>query len=68
MAERSLRDKVAVIGGGGKNLGGLLSMTFADEGAKVVVHYNSDSSAAEAEKTVNAVREAGSEASRCRAT
>ncbi|MDA3647812.1 SDR family oxidoreductase [Saccharopolyspora indica] len=62
MTERSLRGKVAVIGGGGKNLGGLLSKAFADEGAKVVVHYNSDASAAEAEKTVNAVREAGSEA------
>ncbi|SDP94142.1 NAD(P)-dependent dehydrogenase, short-chain alcohol dehydrogenase family [Actinopolyspora xinjiangensis] len=55
-----LQDKVAVIGGGEKNLGGLLATTFAADGAKVVVHYHNDSSSAE--NTVKAVQQAGSQA------
>lgn len=62
MAGSTLEGKVAVIGGGAKNLGGLLATTFAEAGAKVVVHYNSDSSASDADKTVNAVQAAGSQA------
>ncbi|GAA2360422.1 SDR family oxidoreductase [Saccharopolyspora halophila] len=62
MAQRTLQNKVAVIGGGAKNLGGLLSANFAAEGAKIVVHYHGDASAEDAEKTVNAVQNAGSEA------
>ncbi|WP_216206421.1 SDR family oxidoreductase [Amycolatopsis aidingensis] len=62
MAEHTLRDKVAVIGGGAKNLGGLLSTSFAAAGAKVVVHYHGDSTANDAEKTVRAVQDAGSQA------
>ncbi|PRW63597.1 SDR family oxidoreductase [Actinopolyspora mortivallis] len=58
----TLRDKVAVIGGGAKNLGGLLATTFAERGAKVVVHYHGDSSAEDADRTVEAVRQAGSQA------
>lgn len=57
-----LRDRVAVVAGGEKNLGGLLSTSFANEGAKVVLHYHSAASAADAENTVKAVREAGSQA------
>lgn len=60
MARRTLQGKVAVIGGGEKNLGGLLSTTFAQDGAKVVVHYHTDEDAAD--KTVEAVKEAGSQA------
>ncbi|RLL67636.1 SDR family oxidoreductase [Streptomyces sp. Z26] len=60
MSEDTLRDEVAVIGGGGKNLGGLLSRTFAADGARVVVHHHS--SASDAEQTVRAIREAGGEA------
>ncbi|MGC5248500.1 SDR family oxidoreductase [Gordonia sp. DT219] len=59
----TLEDKVAVIGGGEKNLGGLVSRTFADAGARgVVVHYHNDSSAPDAEQTVKAVQEAGAQA------
>ncbi|MFE9046260.1 SDR family oxidoreductase [Streptomyces sp. NPDC007818] len=60
MAERTLKDKVAVIGGGEKNLGGLLSRTFAEAGAKVVVHYHT--SEKEAEETVQAIQDAGGQA------
>lgn len=59
---KTLQDKVVVIGGGEKNLGGLLSTTFAESGAKVVVHYHSDASAVDADKTVNALQQAGSQA------
>ncbi|MQA01999.1 MAG: SDR family oxidoreductase [Streptosporangiales bacterium] len=62
MTEQTLRDRVAVIGAGAKNLGGLISTTFAEAGAKVVVHYHSDDTAADAERTVAAVKEAGSQA------
>ncbi|MFD0921846.1 SDR family oxidoreductase [Saccharopolyspora rosea] len=62
MAGASLVDKVAVIGGGAKNLGGLLATTLAQDGAKIVVHHHSDASAADADKTVQAVRDAGGQA------
>lgn len=62
MTERTLRNKVVVIGGGAKNLGGLLSTNFAEAGANVVVHYHSDASAGDAEKTVTAVKDAGADA------
>ncbi|MDT3395190.1 SDR family oxidoreductase [Streptomyces sp. B1866] len=60
MPENSLRDKIAVIGGGEKNLGGLISRTFADAGAKVVVHYHTSRN--EAEQTVKAIEAAGGQA------
>ncbi|RSN24883.1 short chain dehydrogenase [Amycolatopsis sp. WAC 01416] len=62
MSEQNIDDKVAIIAGGAKNLGGLLSTTLGEAGAKVVVHYHGDTSAADAEKTVEAVRGTGSEA------
>lgn len=62
MSEQNLNDTVAIIAGGAKNLGGLLSTTLGEAGAKVVVHYHGDTSAADAEKTVEAVRGTGSEA------
>lgn len=59
----TLQDKVAVIGGGEKNLGGLVSRTFADSGVRgVVVHYHNDSSAPDAEQTVKDVQAAGAQA------
>lgn len=61
-SEGKLQNKVAVIAGGEKNLGGLLSTTFAQDGAKVVVHHHSDQSASDAESTVKAVQNAGSQA------
>ncbi|MFA3875763.1 SDR family oxidoreductase [Streptomyces sp. MMCC 100] len=60
MAEHTLKDKVAVIGGGEKNLGGLLSRSFAEAGARVVVHYHT--SEKEAEETVRAIQDAGGQA------
>ncbi|CAL9333310.1 SDR family oxidoreductase [Streptomyces sp. enrichment culture] len=60
MAEHTLKDKVAVVGGGEKNLGGLLSRSFAGAGAKVVVHYHT--SEKEADETVRAIRDAGGQA------
>ncbi|QWF83135.1 SDR family oxidoreductase [Amycolatopsis sp. CA-230715] len=56
-----LDGKVIIIGGASRNLGGLLARTVGARGAKVVVHHNSDSSAAQAKDTAAAVREAGGE-------
>jgi NAD(P)-dependent dehydrogenase (short-subunit alcohol dehydrogenase family) len=62
MSNTSLKGKVAVIGAGAKNLGGLISREFAKEGAKVVVHYNSDATRRDAEATVQAVKDLGGNA------
>ncbi|WP_158890189.1 SDR family oxidoreductase [Amycolatopsis anabasis] len=59
MTNHSLRDKVAVIAGGAKNLGGLISTTFAAEGANIVLHYHGDGTRDDAEKTLDAVRQTG---------
>ncbi|WP_417214890.1 SDR family oxidoreductase [Alcanivorax sp.] len=62
MTDYRFKDKVVLIAGGAKNLGGLLSREIGREGAKVVVHYNSDSTRTDAENTVKAVEELGGEA------
>ncbi|MCX2730057.1 SDR family oxidoreductase [Saccharopolyspora sp. NFXS83] len=62
MAAHTLDGKVAVVAGGGKNLGGLISTGFAEAGAKVVVHHHSEASKADAEQTADAIRTAGSAA------
>jgi len=62
MPDQSLNGKVAVIAGGAKNLGGLISRTLAAEGASIAVHYNSNSSKAAADETVLAIKAAGSDA------
>lgn len=62
MARNDVNGKVVLIAGGGKNLGGLLSRDFAAKGAKLVIHYNSDSSKADAEQTLADVQAAGAEA------
>lgn len=55
--------KVVLIGAGAKNLGGLLSTTFARDGARaVVIHHHGDSSAEDAVKTADQVRAAGAQA------
>src|SRR5699024_6647535 len=46
MAQRTLTDQVAVIAGGEKNLGGLLSRKLAQSGARAVVHYHGAEAAA----------------------
>ncbi|GAA4441783.1 SDR family oxidoreductase [Ravibacter arvi] len=62
MARNDLKGKVILIAGGGKNLGGLLSRNFAVQGAKLAIHYNSQASKEEAEKTLADVKAAGAEA------
>lgn len=62
MVHNKVNGKVVLIAGGAKNLGGLLSRNFAAKSAKLVIHYNSDSSKASAEKTLADVQAAGAEA------
>lgn len=62
MSTNSLEEKVILIGGGAKNLGGLISRDMAQHGAKaIVVHYHSDSTKAAADETVAAVKASGAE-------
>jgi NAD(P)-dependent dehydrogenase (short-subunit alcohol dehydrogenase family) len=62
MSKHTLKGKVAVIGGGARNLGGLLSREFAKGGAKVVVHYHSNTTRPDADATVNAIKDLGGDA------
>lgn len=62
MSSGSLSGKVVVVGGASRNLGRLISETAGADQAKIVVHYNSDSSAAKAADVVAAVEQAGGEA------
>ena len=62
MARNDVKGKVVLIAGGAKNLGGLLSRDFAAQGAKLVIHYNSESTKADAEETLAEVKAAGAEA------
>lgn len=62
MSATNLKDKVVLIAGGGKNLGALLSKDFAGKGAKLAIHYNSEGSKAESEKTLAEVQALGAEA------
>lgn len=62
MSKNDLKGKVVLIAGGGKNLGGLLSRDFAAKGAKLAIHYNSESSRTESEKTLSEVQALGVEA------
>ncbi|MGK5732177.1 SDR family oxidoreductase [Streptomyces sp. URMC 124] len=62
MPARTLKDKVVVIGGASRNLGGLIARELAPDGARIVVHYNSDSSRDKAEQTVADVKKAGGDA------
>lgn len=62
MSSHTLEGKVAVVGAGAKNLGGLISRELAKGGARVLVHYNSDATREDAEATLKAVKDLGSEA------
>ena len=56
MTTHGIAGKVVLIAGGAKNLGGLLAQDLATHGAKaVVLHYNSPSSQAHAQKTAEQV-------------
>lgn len=60
MFKHSLNNKVVLIAGGAKNLGGLIARDFAQQGARaIVIHYNSDASKADAEDTVAAIKALG---------
>lgn len=62
MPKNDLKDKVVLIAGGGKNLGGLLAVNLARKGAsKFAIHYNSESSRKEAEATLAGLEAAGAE-------
>lgn len=56
MSEKKLNGKVAIVAGGAKNLGGLISRALAAQGAKVVVHYNSAATKDAADETVVAIK------------
>jgi len=62
MSSHTLKGKSVVVGAGAKNLGGLISREFAKGGANVLVHYNSDATRQDAEATVKAVKDLGSDA------
>jgi NAD(P)-dependent dehydrogenase (short-subunit alcohol dehydrogenase family) len=63
MADHSIKDKVVLVAGGAKNLGGLIARDLAQQGAKAVaIHYNSASSRAAADETVAAIKAAGAQA------
>lgn len=62
MGKHDLNGKGVVIGGGAKNLGGLLSRLLASEGASICVHYNSDATKADADETVAEIEAAGGKA------
>ena len=62
MENNILDGKVAVVAGGAKNLGGLISQEFAKAGAKVVVHYHSDGTGPDADATVKAIQAHGGDA------
>src|SRR5699024_11802410 len=55
----SLQDKVVVISGGAKNLGGLLSTTYAKYGAKLVIHHHDEKSLDDAKATLSKVEALG---------
>lgn len=59
---RSLSGKVAVIAGGGKNLGALIARQFVQAGARgIAIHYNSDASRADAERTMAELKALGAD-------
>lgn len=58
----SLKDKVIVITGGAKNLGGLLSTEYAKDGAKLVIHHHDEKSLDDAKETLSKVEELSGEA------
>jgi 3-oxoacyl-[acyl-carrier protein] reductase len=60
-----LKDKVAIVTGGGRDIGRDVSRALAREGAKVVINFANDE--ASATETLESVRAAGGEAILCRA-
>ncbi|MBS0343726.1 MAG: SDR family oxidoreductase, partial [Proteobacteria bacterium] len=62
MSARTLKNKVAVIAGGGKNLGALIAHQLVDAGARgVAIHYNSSASRTDAERTAGELQAKGAQ-------
>lgn len=59
MSTHTLAGKNVLVAAGAKNLGGLISRRVAEQGANVAIHYNSDSTRAQADETLAAVEAAG---------
>src|SRR5437868_8652919 len=55
-----LKGKVAIVTGGGRDIGKAVSKKFAAEGAKVVINYSNNRT--KAIETLNEIKEAGGEA------
>jgi len=62
MSDHTLQGKNVLVAGGGKNLGGLISRQAAAAGANVAIHYHSEGSRPEAERTREEVEAAGAHA------
>ena len=62
MGSHDLKDKTVIITGGAKNLGGLISRKFAEQGANLIIHYNSPETRKDAEETLKAVEQLGAHA------
>jgi NAD(P)-dependent dehydrogenase (short-subunit alcohol dehydrogenase family) len=63
MINHSIKDKIVLIAGGAKNLGGLLARDLAAHGARAVaVHYNTNATKAAANQTVAAIKANGADA------
>ncbi|KAK9713044.1 hypothetical protein K7432_006728 [Basidiobolus ranarum] len=62
MSHSSLKNKVVIVTGGAKNLGGLISRDFGAQGAKVIVHYHSEGAKKDADSTITEIKKNGGEA------
>lgn len=65
IVDDSLRNKVVIVTGGSRDIGGAISLAFGEGGACVVVNYNQ--SQKEAEGIVNSIKEKGGRAISVRA-
>lgn len=62
MSHNSISGKSVIIGGGAKNLGGLIARDMATHGARAIaIHYNSAATQAAAEETLAAVTALGAQ-------
>ncbi len=59
MSTHTLAGKNVLVAAGAKNLGGLISRQAAAQGANVAIHFNSESTRAQAEETLAAVQAEG---------
>lgn len=62
VTQSRLDGKAALVAGGAKNLGRLVSLDLAGRGANIFVHYNSDATKSAADDTVAEIKNLGVEA------